>query len=291
MFQGAMAALITPFSQGAVDEEKLREIIEHQIESHTAALLACGTTGESPTLSHDEHKRVVEITVEQAAGRVPVWAGAGSNCTAEAIELTRHAKKVGAEVALHVTPYYNKPTQEGIYQHFKAIAEAVPFPLAPYNIAGRTGVNITAQTMARLAGIPEVVAVKEASGDLAQMAQIMELCGDRISLYSGDDALILPVLSIGGKGVISVASNVAPRMVADITDAWFDGDRDLAKGRFLGLMPLFRAIFLETNPIPIKEAMAMAGLLGSAEMRLPLCPMSQDNRQKLQDVLRGLGLL
>ena len=291
MFQGAMVALVTPFFRGAVDEDKLRQLIEHQLENRTAAFLACGTTGESPTLSHQEHKRVVEITVEQVAKRVPVWAGAGSNSTAEAIELTRHAKQVGADAALHVTPYYNKPTQEGIFRHFEAITQAVPFPLVPYNIASRTGVNITAPTMARLAGLPEVVAVKEASGDLAQMAHIMELCGDKIRLYSGDDALLLPVLSLGGQGVISVASNVAPRMVAGVTEAWFAGDSELARERFLRMLPLCRAIFLETNPIPIKAAMAMTGLLGSAELRLPLCAMSEGNRKQLQDVLYNLGLL
>ena len=220
MFKGALVAIVTPFANGGVDEESLRRLIDFQIENGNNGIVPCGTTGESPTLSHEEHKRVIEITVEQVNKRVPVVAGAGSNNTAEAIDLTKHAKAVGADAALHITPYYNKPTQEGLYRHYEAIAKETKFPLVVYNIAGRTGINIEPVTMARMAEMPEIVAVKEASGNLGQMAEIVQLCGDKLTLLSGDDNLILPILAIGGTGVISVISNIAPRQTADIIDAW-----------------------------------------------------------------------
>ncbi len=292
MFQGALVAIVTPFRNGQVDEESLRRLIEFQIENGTNGIVPVGTTGESPTLSHAEHKRVVEITVEQVRGRVPVIAGAGSNNTAEAIELTAHAKKVGADAVLQITPYYNKPTPEGLYQHLKAIAKAAPMPIVVYSIQSRTGINVAPETMARLAqDIPEVVAVKEASGNVAQMAEIMRLCGDRITLLSGDDNLILPVLALGGKGVISVVSNILPRQVAELHRAWFDGDLAEARRRFYELLPVCKAMFIETNPIPVKTAMEMMGLLPSGELRLPMCPMSEANRQKLRQVLQDNGVL
>jgi 4-hydroxy-tetrahydrodipicolinate synthase len=274
-----------------VDEETLRKLIEFHIENGTRGIVPCGTTGESPTLSHPEHKRVVEITVQAVAKRVPVVAGCGSNSTAEAIDLTKHAKKVGADAALQVTPYYNKPTQEGIYRHFAAIIKETAFPLVPYNIAGRTGVNITPQTIARLAELPEIVAVKEASGNLAQMAEIINLCGDKIALLSGDDVLTLPVLAVGGKGVISVVNNIVPKEVADMVGAWEKGDVKGAQARFNRLLPLSQAMFIETNPIPIKTAMALLGLIPSGYLRLPLCEMAPANLAKLKEALKAHGLL
>ncbi len=291
MFSGALVAIVTPFRNGEVDEETLRKLIEFHIENGTSGIVPCGTTGESPTLSHQEHKRVIEITVEQVNKRVPVVAGAGSNNTAEAVDLTLHAKKVGADAALQITPYYNKPTQEGIFRHFQALAQECAFPLVVYNIAGRTGVNIEPATMARLAELPEVVAVKEASGNLSQMAEIYNLCGDKLDLLSGDDGLLLPLLSIGGKGVISVVNNILPRQVAEVVQAWEDGDPALARQRFNHLFPLCKVMFIETNPIPIKTAMAMMGLIPEESMRLPLCPMSPANRQRLAGVLRDYGLI
>jgi len=291
MLQGSLVALVTPFKNGQVDEETLRKLIEFQIENGTRGIVPCGTTGESPTLSHPEHKRVVEITVQAVAKRVPVVAGCGSNSTAEAIDLTKHAKKVGADAALQVTPYYNKPTQEGIYRHFTSIIKETAFPLVPYNIASRTGVNITPQTIARLAELPEIVAVKEASGNLVQMAEIINLCGDKIALLSGDDVLTLPILSIGGKGVISVVNNIVPREVADMVAAWERGDAKDAQARFNRLLPLSQAMFFETNPIPVKTAVALLGLIPSGELRLPLCEMAPANLAKLKEALKAHGLL
>ncbi len=289
--RGALVAIVTPFKDGKVDEETLRELIEFHIENGTSGIVPCGTTGESATLSHEEHKRVIEITVEQVKGRVPVVAGAGSNSTAEAIELTLHAKRVGADAALHITPYYNKPTQQGLVEHFKAIAKATAFPLVPYNIPGRTAVNIEPATMARIAEIPEVIAVKEASGNLSQMAEMMRLCGDKITLLSGDDGLLLPILSIGGKGVISVVNNLVPRDVAEVIELWDQGKVAEAREKFMRLLPLCKAMFLETNPIPIKTAMHMAGLIPSAELRLPLVAMSEGAKAKLAQAMRDYGVL
>ncbi len=290
MLKGALVAIVTPFSNGRVDEEALRGLIEFQIENGTDGIVPCGTTGESATLSHEEHKRVIEITVDAVKKRVPVVAGAGSNNTAEAIELTLHAKKAGADAALHITPYYNKPTQEGLFRHFEAIAKASAFPLVPYNIASRTGVNILPATMARIAALPEVVAVKEASGDLGQMAEIMALCGDQISLLSGDDGLVLPVLAIGGKGVISVANNIVPAEVAQMVRAWEAGKLAEAQKMAMRLQPLVKAMFIETNPIPVKTAAALMGLIPCGELRLPMCEMLPDNLAKLKAALTAFGL-
>jgi 4-hydroxy-tetrahydrodipicolinate synthase len=290
MFTGSIVALVTPFRNGKVDVEAFRELIEFQISNGTSAISPCGTTGESATLSMEEHCRVIDLTVALVNKRVPVIAGTGSNSTAEAIELTKYAKKAGAEATLQVTPYYNKPTQEGLYQHYRAIAKAVPLPQVLYNVPGRTSVNILPETVARLAELPEVVAIKEASGDLGQMAEIMRLAGDKITLLSGDDNLTLPVLAIGGKGVVSVLANVAPRDTADLVNVWDRGDIDQARKIYYKLLPLCKAMFYETNPIPVKTALALMGKM-DGELRLPLAPLSPANHEKLKMTLREYGLL
>lgn len=290
MFKGSIVAIVTPFKNGKVDENAYRELIDFQIVNGTSAIVPCGTTGESATLSMEEHARVIDIAVEAVNKRVPVIAGAGGNCTREAIELTGHAKKAGADATLQVTPYYNKPTQEGLFQHYSAIAKAVPFPQVLYNVPGRTSVNMLPETVARLAELPEIVAVKEASGNLGQMAEIMQLAGDKISLLSGDDNLTLPVLAIGGKGVISVVANIVPKESAEMVRAWMEGQVDKARELYFKLFPLCQAMFFETNPIPVKTAAALMGKI-SDEMRLPLVPMAPVNLQKLKDVLRNYRLI
>ncbi len=290
MFKGSIVAIVTPFKDGKVDEEAYRELIEFQIENGTSAIVPCGTTGESATLNMDEHMRVIDIAIEAVKKRVPVIAGTGGNSTAEAIELTRHAKEAGADATLQVTPYYNKPTQEGLYQHYKAIAKEVPLPQVLYNVPGRTSVNMLPETVARLAELPEVVAIKEASGNLGQMAEIVRLAGDKITLLSGDDNVTLPVLSLGGKGVVSVVANIAPRDTSDMIKAWEDGDVERTRSLYYKLLPLCQAMFYETNPIPVKTALAMMGKI-QEEMRLPLCNMSKANRDKLEKALRDYGLI
>ena len=284
MFKGSIVAIVTPFRNGEVDEDAYRELIEFQIENGTSAIVPCGTTGESATLSFEEHKRVIEITVEAVKGRVPIIAGAGANNTREAIELTEFAKGAGVDATLQVVPYYNKPTQEGLYQHFFSIAKEVPLPQVLYNIPGRTGVNMLPETIARLAEHKEIVAIKEASGNLVQMAQILNLAGDKITLLSGDDTLTLPVLSIGGKGVISVIANIVPKESAEMISLWENGEVEKAKELYLRLLPLCQAMFYETNPIPVKTALSLMGKT-TADMRLPLCPMSQNNLERLKKVL------
>jgi 4-hydroxy-tetrahydrodipicolinate synthase len=229
MFRGSIVAIITPFKDGRVDEESYRELIEFQISNGTDAIVPCGTTGESATLGVEEHCRVIDIAVEAVNKRVPVIAGTGGNATAEAIELTKHAKRAGADATLQVTPYYNKPTQEGLYLHFKAIAEAVPLPQVLYNVPGRTSVNLLPETVARLAELPQIAAIKEASGNLAQMSEVLRLAGDKITLLSGDDNLTLPVLAIGGRGVVSVIANIVPKETADMVRAWEDGQVERAR--------------------------------------------------------------
>jgi 4-hydroxy-tetrahydrodipicolinate synthase len=290
MFRGSIVAIVTPFKGGEVDEGKYRELIEFQIESGTSAIVPCGTTGESATLTVEEHARVIDIAIEAVKGRVPVIAGTGGNSTREAIELTNHAKESGADATLQVTPYYNKPTQEGLYQHFKAIAEAVPLPQVLYNVPGRTSVNMLPETVARLAELPEVVAVKEASGNLGQMAEIIRLAGDKITLLSGDDNLTLPVLSIGGKGVVSVVANIVPGDSAALVQAWEEGNAEKARERYYKLLPLCQAMFYETNPIPVKTSLALMGKIEN-EMRLPLSPMAPANLDKLKKALGDYGLL
>jgi len=290
-FQGSFVALVTPFRDGRVDETKLRELVEFHVANGTDGLIPCGTTGESPTLNHDEHRRVVELVVEAARKRLPVIAGTGSNSTAEAIELTKHAERAGASGALVVNPYYNKPTQEGLYRHFRAVAEAVAIPIITYNIQGRTAINVETATMARLArDCRNIVGVKEASGSLDQMSQVIAACGPNFSVLSGDDNLTLPLLAIGGHGVVSVIANIVPRETADMVHAALDNDFKRARDLHYRLFPLARAAFLETNPIPIKEAMAMAGML-EPEFRLPMCRMSDANRETLRGILRQYALV
>jgi len=286
-----MVALVTPFKDGKVDVKGLQKLVEFHIKSGTSAIVPCGTTGESATLSHDEHDLVIEVVIEAAAKRIPVIAGSGSNNTAEAIRLTRHAQKAGAEASLQIAPYYNKPTQEGLYRHFKAIAESVEIPLVVYNIASRTGVNIEPETFGRLAEIKNIAAVKESSGNLEQMARIKQICGDKIALISGDDGLTLPVLAIGGTGVISVVANILPKEVAKLVESFEKGNLAEAQKIFEHLLPITKALFIETNPIPVKTAMGLMRMIDEAELRLPMCPMSETNLAKLKSVLRSYKLV
>ena len=291
MFKGSIVAIVTPFHNGKLDEKKLRELIEFQIKNGTSGIVPCGTTGESATLNFQEHERVIKVTIEQVNHRVPVIAGTGSNSTAEAIALTQDAASQGADASLQVSPYYNRPTQSGLYEHFKAIAQSVKIPIILYNIAGRTGVNIEPETIARLAqDCKNIVAVKEASGSLDQMSRIKALSPKNFALISGDDSLTLPVLSIGGIGIISVVANIVPRDVADLVEAFNKGDMQKAQMLHYKLLPLIKAVFLETNPIPVKTAM---GLLGMCEpdLRLPMSPISADNLAKLKKALQDYGLL
>jgi 4-hydroxy-tetrahydrodipicolinate synthase len=290
MFKGSIVAIVTPFHNGKVDEKKLRDLIDFQIKNGSSGIVPCGTTGESATLTFDEHEKVIEITIEQVNKRVPVIAGTGSNSTEEAIMLTKQAASAGADASLQVSPYYNRPTQAGLYNHFKAIAQSVKIPIILYNIAGRTGVNIEPETIAALAkDCKNIVAVKEASGSLDQMSRIKALCPASFQLVSGDDSLTLPVLSIGGIGVISVVANIVPADVANLVSAFEKGNIKKAKALHYKLLPLIKAVFIETNPIPVKTAM---GLLGMCEpdLRLPMCSMSANNLDKLKKALRDYGL-
>jgi 4-hydroxy-tetrahydrodipicolinate synthase len=290
VFEGVLTALVTPFRDGAVDEPALRRMVDVQIEAGVDGLVPCGSTGESATLSHAEHRRVVEIVVQAARGRVPVVAGTGSNSTREAIELTQHAKAAGADGALLISPYYNKPTQDGIVLHYAEIARATSFPLIVYNIPGRTASNILPPTVARLADIPQVVGIKEASGDLGQMADVIARCPEEFCVLSGDDALALPLLAIGGRGVISTSSNVAPSALVGMLRAFRSGDLAEARRIHYRLLPLFQVLFCETNPIPVKGALTFMGVCGP-EIRLPLTPLGEAHRERMQVVLKELGLL
>jgi 4-hydroxy-tetrahydrodipicolinate synthase len=290
MFSGSMAAIITPFRDGVIDADALERLIEFQVTNGTSAIVPCGSTGESATLTHQEHAEVVRLAVKFVKGRVPIIAGTGSNSTSEAIALTKAAKESGAAAALLISPYYNKPTQEGIYRHYKAIAEAARFPLIVYNIPGRTGSKIEATTIARLAELDEIVGLKEATGSLDEVQEVIRLCGDRLEIYSGDDSLTLPIMAVGGHGVISVLANVAPKHSADLLAACAKGDAATARRLSYQLLPLVRALFLETNPIPVKAALSMMGYCRD-ELRLPLLPMSEAPRAKLRTVMQQLGLL
>jgi 4-hydroxy-tetrahydrodipicolinate synthase len=290
MFHGSLVALVTPFKKGKVDEKALGDLIEWQIAQGTHGLVPCGTTGESATLTHEEHDRVIAFTIEAAKGRVPVIAGTGSNSTEEAIALTKHAKKAGADGALMITPYYNKPTQEGLYRHYKAVADAVDLPIVLYNIPGRTSVNMLPATAARLAAIKSIVAIKEGSGSLQQVSDIIQACGDRMTVLAGDDALTLPMMALGGRGVITVTANIVPKDMAKMVDAFAAGKLKDAQKLHFKMSPLFTALFYETNPIPVKEALGMMGRC-SAEVRLPLCPMAADTKEKLSRALKDYGLI
>lgn len=290
MFKGNFVATVTPFRNGSVDEKALGDLIERLIADGVQGFVPCGTTGESATLSHEEHARVVSLTIETVRRRVPVLAGTGSNSTAEAIRLTRHAKEAGASGALMITPYYNKPTQDGIFRHFEAVAKAVDLPIVVYNIQGRTAVNIEPTTMARLAKVKGIVGVKEASGNLGQVSEIIERCGPGFDVLSGDDNLTLPIIAVGGCGVISASSNLLPGEMTAISDAALAGDLAKARQVHYQIGPLLRALFIETNPTPVKTALALLGRIPSDEVRLPLAPMLPANREKLVDALRAAGL-
>jgi len=285
--EGSMVALVTPFANGEIDWDALGRLIDFQIENGTQGLVPCGTTGECPTLTHDEHDRVIKFTVERAAKRVPVIAGTGSNCTAEALRLTKHAKEAGADACLVVNPYYNKPTQQGMYEHVAALAK-LQLPIVLYNIPGRTGVELTAGTVARMYNeIEMVVAIKEATGKLDMASEIASTCD--ITILSGDDSLTLPICSVGGSGVISVLANILPGEVRKLSDAITDFDLAAACTQHLKLFPLFKAMFVETNPIPIKAGLAMAGMIRN-ELRLPLTPLSPQHRKMLCDLLKLFGV-
>lgn len=292
MFKGIFTAIITPFKEdGSVDEECLKKLIDFNIDNGVSGIVPCGTTGESPTLSHDEHDRVIELTVQYVNKRVPVIAGTGSNATAEAIRLTKHAEEVGADACLLVNPYYNKPTQEGLYRHFKAIADAVKFPCVVYNIKGRTGVNVETPTLMRLANdCGNIVAVKEASGDINQMKDVIAQRPEGFSVLSGDDNITLELIKVGGNGVISVASNIVPDRMVAMVKAALDGNFEEAEKLNNELIPLFEAEFIETNPIPIKCALALKGMCKEV-YRLPMCELRPENKEKLKKVLKEMKII
>ena len=290
MFTGSIVAIVTPFKNNKLDEQALKDLIEWHIAEGTNAIVPCGTTGESATLEYDEHYRVIELTIQTVNGRVPVIAGTGANSTDETIKMTRKAKELGADGALLVVPYYNKPTQEGLYQHYKAVAEAVDIPIVLYNVPGRTALNMLPETVARLAEIKTIVAIKEASGNLAQVSEVIRLCGDKLTVLSGDDFTTFPLMTLGGKGTISVSANVAPKDVSEMCAALNKGDYDKARKVHFRLEPLNKAMFIETNPIPVKTALSMMGKI-QEEMRLPLCPMGQENKEKLKNIIQKYGLI
>ncbi len=290
MFEGVFTALVTPFRDGGVDERALQELVEIQVAAGVDGLVPCGSTGEAATLSHPEHSRVIEVVVAAARGRVRILAGTGSNATQEAIELTRHAKEAGADGAILISPYYNRPTQEGIVQHYAAIARETAFPLFVYNVPGRTASNLLPETVARLAEIEQVVGIKESSGNLDQIAHVIASVPDDFSVLSGDDWATLPLLALGGKGVISTASNLVPGEVVDLVRAWRAGDTQRAQDLHYRLLPLFDVLFCETNPIPVKTSLVLRGLVRD-ELRLPLVRMSAPNRERLQVAMKELGLL
>lgn len=288
MFSGSIVALVTPFKDGAVDYEALEKLVEFQIRGGTDCILPCGTTGESATLSHEEHDQVVEFVIEKVAGRVPVIAGSGSNCTREALRLTKHAREAGADAALLITPYCNKPTQKGLYQHYEHIAKEVDIPIFIYNVPGRTGISIAPETVASLAKIPNIVAIKEASGNLEQVSQIISRCD--IAVFSGDDSLTFPIMALGGKGVVSVVANILPGPVAEMVSSCLEKDFDAGRRLHYELYQMSRILFVETNPIPVKAALAMMGKI-EEEYRLPLCRMGDENRAKLERILRDYELI
>jgi 4-hydroxy-tetrahydrodipicolinate synthase len=291
VFAGSIVALVTPFKNGKVDVETLRKLVKFHIENGTDGIAPCGTTGEASTLDYDEHEQVIEICIDAAKGKIPIIAGTGSNSTDEAIKMTTKAAKAGADASLQVSPYYNRPTQKGLYLHFKAVAESVDIPIILYNIASRTGVNIEPETIAKLAkDCKNIVGVKEASGNLEQMAKIKAICPKDFQLISGDDALTLPVLEIGGIGVISVVANIVPKDVSSMVEEFTKGNIKKAKEINSKLLPLIKAMFFETNPIPVKTTMGLMKMCES-DLRLPLCSMSDENLTKLKKALKDYGLL
>jgi 4-hydroxy-tetrahydrodipicolinate synthase len=289
MFRGSFVAIATPMKNGKVDEEALRNLVEFQIENGTDGVVPCGTTGESATLTYEEHCRVIEIVIDQVKKRVPVVAGSGSNSTHESVFLTQHAQKAGADGALVITPYYNKPTQEGLYQHFKTIAESVKIPLLLYNVPGRTAVNVLPQTVIRLSKVDNIVGIKEASGSMDQAAEIIDGTDSSFALLSGEDSLTYPLYCIGAKGVISASTNVVAKDMGDMWDAFEKGDMETARKLHFKLLPVFKALFLETNPIPVKMGLYLMGLV-SEEIRLPLVPMTNEGTAKLRTALTNAGI-
>ncbi len=287
-FEGSMVALVTPFRNGKIDEKTMKKLIDRQIENGTDIVIPCGTTGESATMSHDEHKHVMSFVVEYVHGRVPVVCGAGSNSTEEAVGLFKHAKKIGADALLVVTPYYNRPTQEGLYRHYEFLAKKVDIPIVLYNVPGRTGVSLAPETVERLSKIPQVIAIKEASGSVDQASQIMDLCD--LSVVSGDDTLTLPLMSVGARGAISVTANAVPKEMSEMIHAALRGDFARARKIHYNLFILSKTLFIETNPIPIKTALHLMGLAGG-ELRLPLCAMRPDNLKKLKKILKVKSLV
>ena len=292
IFTGAGVAIVTPFHEdGSMNYEKFAGLIEFQIENGTDAIIVCGTTGEASTLSHEEHLDAIGFCVKQVAGRVPVVAGTGSNCTETAVYLSTEAEKLGADGLLVVSPYYNKATQKGLYTHFKAIADSVKIPVLLYNIQGRTGVNIAPETIVKLwREVDNIVGVKEASGNISQIAKIMQLSGGEIDLYSGNDDQIVPILSLGGKGVISVLSNPMPRATSKLCHDFFDGNHAESLKAQLDLLPLINALFCEVNPIPVKAAMSLMGFCENS-LRSPLCEMESEHEEKLAEIMRDLKLI
>lgn len=291
-FEGSYVALITPFKEnGEVDEDKIRELVNYHIENGTAGIVPCGTTGEAPTLTFSEHEKVIKIVVEEVKGRIKVIAGAGSNNTDRAIELTKYAKKLGADAALSTCPYYNKPTQRGLYEHYRKIAEEAKFPIMLYNVPGRTGTNIEAETVARLAEIPEIVAIKEATGSLEQMIKIQDLCGDKIEILSGEDHLILPMLSIGAKGVVSVVANIMPREISELISSFLNREFEKAYNLHTKLYEVSRNMFIEGNPVTVKAAMNILGQIDNDLVRLPLVSAEQKTKDKLTKFFKERSII
>ena len=290
MFEGSFVAIVTPFKNGEVDASALRELIEFHILNGTNGIVPCGTTGESATLSHAEHEEVIRISVETCKGRIPVLAGTGSNATQEAIELTLRAQKIGANGALLITPYYNKPTQEGLFQHFSAVAKETDIPIILYNVPSRTSINMLPSTVARLSSVNNIVGIKEASGSLVQVSEIIDSCGPDFEVISGEDPLTWPILAIGGKGVISVTANLVPNKFAKLVDAARTGDVETAKALHYELLRLNDIMFVETNPIPVKSALALMDRIQN-EFRAPLCPPSEESLSQLKTVLKAYALI
>jgi len=290
MFSGSMVALVTPFKDGKVDWESLEGLVEFHIKNGTHGIVPCGTTGESATLTHQEHDAVIVAVIKAVKKRVPVIAGTGSNSTEEAIRLTREAEKAGADGALLISPYYNRPTQEGIYQHYKKVAESVGIPLIVYNIPGRTGSKIEPETLARLSDIKNVAGVKEATGSVDQAIDVLRLCGDQLAVYSGEDSLTFSLMALGGKGVISTVANIVPKEMSELAQACLKGDWEKGRSLQLKLVPLIRAVFIETNPIPVKTALSLMGKC-RADLRLPMTPMAEPNLKKLRQTLADFGLI
>ncbi len=291
-FEGSYVALITPFTNtGKVDEDKIRELVNYHIENGTAGIVPCGTTGEAPTLTFAEHEKVIKIVVEEVRGRIQVIAGAGSNNTERAVELTKYAKELGADAALSTCPYYNKPSQRGIYEHYRKIAEEAKFPIMLYNVPGRTGVNIEAETVAKLAEIPEIVAIKEATGSLEQMIRIQELCGEKIEILSGEDHLILPMLSIGAKGVVSVVANIMPQEMSDLIHSFLNHEYEKAYRLHSLLYDISRNMFIEGNPVTVKTAMKILGQVDNDAVRLPLVSCEEKTVEKLSRILKMKNII